>query len=94
MLMAVMVAIELKPGYVLDEVNGNKPGFFATYYRICITVIAPIIMAFVLAGQMISFITNVDGSNASTVSMVCYIVAAVILVLGYAYAFIGAKKKN
>ena len=94
MLMAVMVGIELKPEYVLEEVNGNKPGFFSKFYRLCITIIAPVIMAFVLAGQMISFITNVDGSNGSVVSMVCYIVAAVILVAGYAYAFAGAKKKS
>ena len=94
MLMAVMVGIELKPDYVLEEVNGNKPGFFSKFYRICITIIAPVVMAFVLAGQMISFITNVDGSNASTVSLVCYIVAAVILVAGYAYAFAGSKKKS
>jgi len=51
-------------------------------------------MAFVLAGQMISFITNVDGSNGSVVSLVCYIVAAVILVAGYAYAFANSKKKS
>lgn len=93
MLMSVMVAVELRPKYILEEVNGDKPGFFSSFYRICITVIAPIIMAFVLAGQMISFITNVDGSNGGTVKMVCYIIAAVILVLGYVYAFIGRKKE-
>ena len=94
MLMSVMVAIELKPKYVLEEVNGNKACFFSIFYKICITVIAPVIMAFVLAGQMIGFITNVDGSNASSVSLVCYIVSAVILVLGYVYAFIGRKKEG
>ena len=94
LLMSIMVAIELKPKYVLDEVNGNKPGFFSTFYKICITVVAPVVMAFVLAGQMIGFFTNVDGSNGSTVSLVCYIISAVILVLGYIYAAVGSKEKT
>ena len=51
-------------------------------------------MAFVLAGQMIGFFTNVDGSNGSTVSLVCYIISAVILVLGYVYAAVGNKEKT
>ena len=93
MLMSIMVAMELKPKYILDEVNGNKPGFFSTFYKICITVVAPLVMAFVLAGQMIGFFTNVDGSNGSTVTLVCYGVSIVILVLGYVYAAIGNKEK-
>ena len=94
MLMSIMVAMELKPKYILDEVNGDKPGFFSSFYKICITVVAPLVMAFVLAGQMIGFFTNVDGSNGSSVSLVCYIVSAVILVLGYVYAAIGSKKET
>ncbi len=94
MLMSIMVAMELKPKYILDEVNGNKPGFFSIFYKICITVVAPLVMAFVLAGQMISFFTNVDGSNGSSVSLVCYIISAVILVLGYVYAAVGSKEKT
>ena len=94
LLMSIMVAIELKPKYILDEVNGNKPGFFSTFYKICITVVAPVVMAFVLAGQMISFFTNVDGSNGSTVTLVCYGVSIVILVLGYIYAAVGSKEKT
>ena len=48
MLMSVMVAAELKPKYILEEVNGNKPGFFYWFYRVCIIVIAPVVMALVL----------------------------------------------
>ena len=92
MLMSVMVAAELKPKYILEEVNGNKPGFFHWFYRICIIVIAPVVMALVLAGQIVAFFTNVDGSNAASVEQISYIVSFIILVVGYLYAIIGNKK--
>ena len=78
----------------LSVLKIRRPGFFSSFYKICITVVAPLVMAFVLAGQMIGFFTNVDGSNGSSVSLVCYIVSAVILVLGYVYAAIGSKKET
>ena len=93
MLMSVMVAAELKPKYILEEVNGNKPGFFYWFYRVCIIVIAPVVMALVLAGQIVAFFTNVDGSNAASVETVSYIVSFVILAVGYVYAIVGNKKE-
>ena len=93
MLMSVMVAAELKPKYILEEVNGNKPGFFHWFYRICIIVIAPVVMALVLAGQIVAFFTNVDGSNAASVETVSYIVSFIILIIGYIYAIVGNKKE-
>ena len=93
MLMSVMVAAELKPKYILEEVNGNKPGFFYWFYRVCIIVIAPVVMALVLAGQIVAFFTNVDGSNAASVETVSYIVSFIILIIGYIYAIVGNKKE-
>ena len=50
-------------------------------------------MALVLAGQIVAFFTNVDGSNAASVETISYIVSFIILVVGYLYAIIGNKKE-
>ena len=92
LLMAVMVAFELHPSYTLQEINGNKPGFFSKYYKFCIFVAVPVIMIFVLAGQILSFFANVDGSNAAAVELIGYGVGVVVLLLGIVYALAGKKK--
>jgi len=95
MLIGIMIGGELKPDFILDEVRvGAKvSGAFAAFYKVCITVVCPVVMAFVLAGQMIGFFTNVDGSNASTVSMVCYIISVVLLVVFAIFGYTGKKKE-
>ncbi len=57
MLMCIMVGWEQGPRLVLDEVqSGATVGKgLETFYTICIRFVAPIIMAFVLAGQIESF---------------------------------------
>ncbi len=56
MLMALMIGWELDPSLILEEVgHGNRSSFFAGFYKICIRFVVPIVMAFVLAGQMIGF---------------------------------------
>ena len=59
MLMAIMIGWELKPDFVLKEMsNGADVKGYEKFFRICITYVVPVIMAFVLAGQMISFFGN------------------------------------
>ncbi len=56
MLMALMIGWERSPQLVLEEVgHGYKSTFFAKFYTVCIRFVAPVVMAFVLAGQMIGF---------------------------------------
>ena len=56
-------------------------------------IVLPVVMALVLAGQIVAFFTNVDGSNAASVETISYIVSFIILVVGYLYAIIGNKKE-
>ena len=93
MLMALMVGWEIKPDYILGEVhNGEHSKFFDVFFRICITFIVPIVMAFVLAGQMIDFFKC--DANAAVVELVCYIISAVLLVVFWVVAFVGGRKKE
>ncbi len=54
MLLGVMVGWELNPRLTLDEVEVSTKVSkgFETFYTICIKFVVPIVMAFVLAGQM------------------------------------------
>ena len=91
MLMGLMIGGELKPNYILNEVhNGEHSRFFDIFYKICITVVVPIVMAFVLAGQMIDFFSTSE--NAATVVPACYIVSAALLVIFAVVAYVGKKK--
>ena len=91
MLMGLMIGGELKPNYILNEVhNGEHSRFFDIFYKICITVVVPIVMAFVLAGQMIDFFSTSE--NAATVVPACYIISAALLVIFAVVAYVGKKK--
>lgn len=73
MLMALMIGGELKPRFTLDEIHiGCEAGWFDVFYKICITVIVPVVMAFVLAGQIITFF----GAGATTFA---YVFSGVLL---------------
>ncbi len=90
-LMGLMIGGELKPDYILNEVhNGEHSRFFDIFYKICITVVVPIVMAFVLAGQMIDFFSTSE--NAATVVPACYIISAALLVIFAVVAYVGKKK--
>ena len=83
MLMALMIGWEIGPDFMLDEIhNGEHSPFFAKFYRICVTWVVPIAMAFVLAGQLTDFFGN------STVS---YIISAVVLVVFWVFTAVGKK---
>ena len=85
MLMALMIGWEKGPNLVLDEVaHGDPSEAFKKFYRICIKFIVPIVMAFVLAGQMISFF---GGSEA-----LWYIIAFACLVVFWIFAAVKPKK--
>ena len=87
MLMALMVGWETGPNLVLDEVaHGDPSEGFKKFYRLCIKFIVPIVMAFVLAGQMIDFF---GGSQ-----VIWYVVAVLLLVGFWAFAFPGGKKEE
>jgi len=79
MLMALMVGWEIGPESVLDEVaHGDPSETFKKFYRVCVRYIVPVVMAFVLAGQMIDFF---GGAQA-----IWYVVAIVLLVGFWAFA--------
>ena len=85
MLMAVMIGGELKPKFTLDEIhNGENSSGFDKFYKICITFIVPVVMAFVLAGQMIDFFGNAAAS---------YIIAFALLAVFAAWTYLCKSKK-
>ncbi len=85
MLMALMIGWEKSPDLVLDEVaHGDPSQGFKNFYKICVKFVVPIVMAFVLAGQMIDFF----GGN----SVIWYVVALALLVLFWIIAATGKKE--
>ena len=80
---ALMVGWELKPGSILDEVGAKSKGFIS-FYSVCIKFVVPVVMAFVLAGQMMDYF----GGSSS----LWYIVSAVILVVFWVISLVGNKK--
>ncbi|MBQ9249547.1 MAG: sodium-dependent transporter [Oscillospiraceae bacterium] len=86
MLMALMIGWEMTPDLVLDEVaHGDPSNGFKSFYKICIRFVVPIVMAFVLAGQMIGFF---GGSET-----LWYVVAFLALVVFWIFAAMGKKKE-
>lgn len=87
MLMSLMIGWELKPNYVLDEIHsGENSKFFDVFYKVCIMFVVPIVMAFVLAGQLQSFFNK---ANPNTM----YIISGVLLVVFWIIAAVGNKAK-
>ena len=85
MLMALMIGWEKSPDLVLDEVaHGDPSEGFKNFYRVCVKFVVPIVMAFVLAGQMIDFF---GGSPA-----IWYVVSAICLAAFWAFAASGKKQ--
>ena len=85
MLMALMIGWELTPNLILEEVgHGNHSPFFGKFYTVCVRFVVPIVMAFVLAGQMIGFF---GGSQ-----ILWYVVAFGLLVIFWVFAANGKKQ--
>ena len=55
LLMSFMVAWEIKPKTLLEEINGGKKSWLCYFYTFCIRVIVPLVMILVFIGQMDSF---------------------------------------
>ena len=91
MLMALMIGWEIGPDYPLSEINLSSGKRVNMLYKICIRFVVPIVMAFILAGQIISFFDH--GTNPE-VSIVGYVVSAVLLVVFFIVAITGRKKKS
>ena len=90
MLMSLMIGLELKPKFILDEI-GSVGGFFRKFYSFCITIVCPLVMALVTAGQFIDFFVGADdGPNAQ---LICYGVTAVLLVVFAIVAAVKSKQK-
>lgn len=90
MLMSLMISLELKPKFILDEI-GSAGGFFRKFYSFCITIVCPLVMALVTAGQFIDFFVGADdGPNAQ---LICYGVTAVLLVVFAIVAAVKSKQK-
>ena len=88
MVMSLMIGWELKPQFMLDEIhNGENSKFFDMFYKICIKFVAPVAMAFVLAGQLQSFFTAVS-------STLLYVISGVLLVVFWIFAAAGSKTKS
>ena len=84
MLMALMIGWELKPDFTLNELHdGERSKGFDKFFTICIKFVVPLAMAFVFAGQLISFFGG---------EVVCYTIAFVTLLVFAVYTFLGSKK--
>ena len=93
MIMALMVGWELKPALLLDEIhNGERSAFFSAFYTICIKFICPVVMAFVLAGQLIDFF--LCPQTEGYIQPLCYGVSGVLLVIFWVVAATGKKTAN
>ena len=90
MLMALMIGLELKPDFILDEI-GSKSAFFRRFYAFCITIVCPLVMALVTAGQFIDFF--VGSENVETGTLICYGAAAALLAVFAVIAALRPRKK-
>jgi NSS family neurotransmitter:Na+ symporter len=94
MLMALMIGWELHPKSMLEEINhgldGNPAGLDA-FYTVCIRFIAPIAMAFILAGQIDSFFGGKPVVPAVQWLTWGYLIGFVSLVVFWIVALTGSK---
>ena len=90
MLMSLMISLELKPKFILDEI-GSAGGFFRKFYSFCITIVCPLVMALVTAGQFIDFFVGAD--DGMDAQLICYAAAAALLVAFGVAAAVRPKKR-
>lgn len=93
MLMALMVGWELKIDPVLEEIDigSNKNPAFDFFYKACMKLITPIAMAFIFAGSVSGFFTQVTIGRLDSTA-IGYIIAGVLLVVFFFVAISGSKK--
>lgn len=92
MLTALMIGWELKPKLVLDEIGAPASSkFFRLFYGFCMKLVAPVIMALVLAGQLIDFFTC--PATSAFIEPLCYGISGALLVIFFVVAAVRGKKK-
>ena len=90
MIMSLMIGWELQPKFILHEVREvNYSPLFGTFFSISMKFIVPVVMAFILSGQMISFFATPD--NMATVSTVCYVICGSLLAFFWVVAMRSGK---
>ena len=93
LLMSLAIGWELRPDAVLNEVHsGCRSKHFDRFFSLCIRVVVPVVMTFVLAGQMIDFFGTAE--TMYIVKPVCYGISAAVLIIGFAAANVVRMKKE
>lgn len=91
LLMSVMIGWEIKPKILLDEIHqGNPSKWVGVFFTLCIKVVVPVAMAFILAGQIGDYFSTPEHSMYNT----GYVIGGVILVLALIVALIPGKDKK
>lgn len=90
MLMALMIGWEIKPKLVLDETRLGSHNKVDGFYTFCIRFIVPVVMAFVLAGQIISFFGT--DTNLHFIHIFGYGIALVLLIVFWIVAVKSSHK--
>ena len=92
-LMSLAVGWEMKPDSVLNEIHSGHPSkSFDQFFTVCIKYVVPLVMSFVLAGQMVDFFSTEQ--TAAAVKPVCFGISAAVLVIGLIAAVSGSKKER
>ena len=94
MIMALIVGWELKPKFLLDELDAgakNHSGF-DMFYTICIKFIVPVAMCFILAGSLIDYFTPINGGY--DVTGICYGISVGLLVIFFLISFLAGRKNT
>lgn len=93
MLMALMIGWELRVDPILEEIDtgSQKSAGFDMFYKICIKIITPIAMAFIFAGSISGFFTQIEIGRLDA-EIIGYIIAGVILIVFWFVARSGRKK--
>ena len=93
LLMALMIGWELRVDPILEEIDtgSQKSAGFDMFYKICIKIITPIAMAFIFAGSISGFFTQIEIGKLDA-EIIGYIIAGVILIVFWFVARSGRKK--
>lgn len=94
MLMALMIGWELRVDPILEEIDtgqSEKRRLLTCSTKICIKIITPIAMAFIFAGSISGFFTQIEIGRLDA-EIIGYIIAGVILVVFWFVARSGRKK--
>lgn len=93
MLMALMIGWELRVDPILEEIDtgSKKSAGFDMFYKICIKIITPIAMAFIFAGSISGFFTQIEIGKLDA-EIIGYIIAGVILIVFWFVARSGRRK--